>query len=57
MIITPGQARPLIGQDEALTRALLTGMHRDALITSPDLHRARALPHLHRAPTHFQWTP
>ena len=25
-------------------------MHRDALITSPDLHRALALPHLHRGP-------
>ena len=49
-VVTPGQARPLAGQDEALLGLLRPGMHRDALITSPDLHRALALPHLHRGP-------
>ena len=43
-----GQALPLAGQDEALTGALSPGMHRQALITGPDLHRAPPLAHLHR---------
>ena len=43
-----GQPLPLAGQDEALTGALSPGMHRQALITDPDLHRAQPLAHLHR---------
>ena len=43
-----GQPLPLAGQDEALTGALSPGMHCQALITDPDLHRAQALAHLHR---------
>ena len=49
-MVTPGQARPLAGQDEALLGLLRPGMHGDPLITSPDLHRALALPHLHLGP-------
>ena len=40
---------PLAGQDEAGSRLLGPGMDRDALIASPDLHRAQPLSHLHDA--------
>ena len=40
LAITPGKSLPLTGENEALPHLLRPGMHRNALIAGPDLHRA-----------------
>ena len=40
---------PLTWEDETLAGTLASGMHHDALIASPDLHRALAPSHMHDA--------